>query len=545
MDDTALLQYLLGKYPFTDLVHMLRSTAGCGMSLRISCLEPWLIEPELDPVLEATAASGCAGPTSAVVDANPSPVSFSDASSLNGSLYSACSEASTHKAPTKIAPKPATVRHSRARSASRKALSKLANSRTLAKHPCPLPARRKATFECPFCAERCITVEISRKNDLKRHFTEFHSGNSIWPCAVRGCQMIFDWKSAYVVHLKTAHSGEGPLPQEVMADTCPQVVFACGFNDCKRVFEAVSDLDAGQKAHDYFAHVADHFEDGLTHKNWSYSTRFRNLMRQELVEDAWKRRKKTAQQSPSWQPLSSFTLRKMLECRHIPDIPSFVQWAIVLSSMPYCNPRTPQPKLPPQFMISLKELCPFAQYDHRPDRPLMSFMSSPQDGLIAEPPTPVTPHAPAVPQPVLENQHPATHFSPREDGLPAMDPWMGTIPATIPDLMPINPVGTPRTITEVAHPVYADDNAMMLEGQSFDLWPDITFDPTFDHHFGLSNIPVQDSGPSCKAEEAPRASLPPSPLPGGHSLSTTSTGSHKEPKLSDISMRRFASFNVH
>ena len=540
MDDRALLQYLLGKYPLTDLFEMLRTTAGCGKNA--CCVSPHhqlTFSPEIDPSLDVPKIVASFSPTYGMADGNPSPISFSDASSLNGSLYSACSEASAHKAPNTSAP---TVRHTRARSAGRKALSKLSNSRSQTKPAHPAPAKKKATFECPFCAERCIIVEIGRKNDLKRHFVDFHSNEAIWPCAIRGCQMIFDWKSAYVAHLKTAHSGQGPPQQDVMIPTCPQVVFGCGFNNCKRVFEAVSDVDASQKLHDYFAHVAEHFEDGLTHQDWSFSTRFRNLMRQELVEDAWKQRKKTPQQSTSWQPLSSFTLRKMLECRHISDISLFVQWATTLSSMGYSNPRTPQPKLPSQFMIPVKQSCLLAQIDHRADRSILSLMSPPQNIVLEDPSTPVPQYGGIMtpPSPRMNQEH--FPFSANADGLPAIGPWMNAVPPAFSNSASIDPLVSSVSMAGICPTSYAEDTSMTTQVASYDLWPDITFDPTFDSQFDLPSA-IHNDGEACKVELFD-ASRPPSPMSLSYSASTVSKGSSKDNKASELPALKFQ-FNMH
>lgn len=225
--------------------------------------------------------------------------------------------------------------------------------------------KKQEPFECPFCGERGITVEIKRKNDLKRHFHEFHTNHSVWTCTAANCGLPFEWKSAYTNHLKSCHQGVGPLPDDAMAKTCPQVVFACGFQDCKRIFEAQSDEDADKKAHEYFAHVADHFDgDGLTHRDWSFSARFRNLMRQSPVDEAWKRRVKLSGESPTWEALSSFTLRKMLECRHIPDVQSLVQFA---STLGYAKKGQPI-QIPPGFFIPIRGSCQMASVNHRMDR---------------------------------------------------------------------------------------------------------------------------------------------------------------------------------
>lgn len=307
-------------------------------------------------------------------EANPSPISFSDASSITGSLYSTCSDTSSFHS-LSLAPSPASQHNamanhngaptSSARSIGRKVVRRAAAASkrsNLGGIGGSWGNKKQEPFECPFCGERGITVEIKRKNDLKRHFHEFHTNHSVWTCTAPGCGLPFEWKSAYTNHVKSCHQGVGPLPDDAMAKTCPQVVFACGFQDCKRIFEAQSDEDADKKAHEYFAHVADHFDgDGLTHRDWSYTARFRNLMRQSPVDEAWKRRVKLSSESPTWQALSSFTLRKMLECRHIPDVQQFVQCA---SALGYATKGTPT-TLPPGFFIPIRSNCHLAAVNHR------------------------------------------------------------------------------------------------------------------------------------------------------------------------------------
>lgn len=313
-------------------------------------------------------------------EANPSPISFSDASSITGSLYSTCSDTSSFHS-LSLAPSPAASSAnimpghngnapptSSARSIGRKVVRRAAAASkrsNLGGIGGAWGNKKQDPFECPFCGERGITVEIKRKNDLKRHFHEFHTNHSVWTCTAPGCGLPFEWKSAYTNHLKSCHQGVGPLPDDAMAKTCPQVVFACGFQDCKRIFEAQSDDDADKKAHEYFAHVADHFDgDGLTHRDWSYSARFRNLMRQSPVDEAWKRRVKMSGESPAWEALVSFTPRKMLECRHIPDVQAFVQCA---SALGYAKKGQPT-QLPPGFFIPIRSSCQLASVNHRIDR---------------------------------------------------------------------------------------------------------------------------------------------------------------------------------
>lgn len=218
---------------------------------------------------------------------------------------------------------------------------------------------------------------IARKWDLKRHFMQFHQTDAQWLCPERGCGMAFDWKSAFELHLKQAHRGVHRPPDEAMVKLCPQVVFACGFTNCKQVFEAPSAQDARRTAKEYFNHVVKHFDDNLTHRNWSYSTRFRNLLRQRAVAGCWKNLKKEGGQylNPEcqWQPHTSSVLRKLLETRHLPDVTLLVQWAAHLGSKPFSQPWSDVPKLPAKLRLPLEETCNLALEHHhglgaRPDR---------------------------------------------------------------------------------------------------------------------------------------------------------------------------------
>ncbi|KAL2018509.1 hypothetical protein VTK56DRAFT_794 [Thermocarpiscus australiensis] len=222
---------------------------------------------------------------------------------------------------------------------------------------------KKPCFDCPFCSEVNITSSIARKADLKRHFKQFHQTDAQWLCPERHCGMAFDWKSAFGWHLKQTHGNAYHSPEEVMVRLCPQVVFACGFTNCRLVFEASTAQDAEGKAQDYFSHVIKHFDDNLTLRNWSYSTRFRNLMRQGRVADHWKNGK-GGTQDLHWQPHTSSVLRKMLETRQLPDIPLIVQWAVILGSEPYCQPCSPIPQLPAGLRLPITENCHMGRHNH-------------------------------------------------------------------------------------------------------------------------------------------------------------------------------------
>jgi len=227
----------------------------------------------------------------------------------------------------------------------------------------PILSPRKPSFECPFCWELKIPTSISRKADLKRHFKQFHQNNVQWVCQERGCSRAFDWKSAFEAHLKE-HHGNSQHPSDThQVKLCPQVVFACGFSNCRLVFEASCDDEAEKKATEYFNHVANHFDDNLTHRNWSFSVRIRNLMRQTAVEPHWKDRKKGTQ-DPQWQPHTSSVVRKILETRHFTDIPLLVQWVVNLGSFAFSQPHSPLPKLPAELRLPIKETCTLVTEGH-------------------------------------------------------------------------------------------------------------------------------------------------------------------------------------
>ncbi|KAK3368875.1 hypothetical protein B0T24DRAFT_492822, partial [Lasiosphaeria ovina] len=227
---------------------------------------------------------------------------------------------------------------------------------------------KKPLFECPFCLELNMNSSTLRKADLKRHFKSFHHTDAQWLCPVRSCGMSFDWQKALDHHLKDVHGDTQHSSEEAKVKLCPQVVFGCGFINCKLVLEASSEDDADKKATEYFNHVINHFEDNLSNREWSHSARIRNLMRQKAVEGHWKDRKKrvAGPQDLEWQSHTSTVLRKLLETRHFSDVDSLITWAVRLGSKPYCEPKGPLAKLPLDLRLPLKEHCTSTSSSHRP-----------------------------------------------------------------------------------------------------------------------------------------------------------------------------------
>lgn len=227
-----------------------------------------------------------------------------------------------------------------------------------------LSSKRLIILECPFCAEYGISCRASRRSDLMRHFQFFHHTNKQWTCTLTHCGMKFDWRSAYEGHVKEVHKGAEPV-HDNWVEICPQVVFACGFKNCKRGYETKSDVDADEKADEYFAHVVKHVEAGGS--NWSYTVRLRHLMRQAQVGEEWKRRTRHLDLQLEWQVQTSATLRKMLETRHIPDISLLVDWALHLGSPLARGPgkRAGEWSDPPAgLVVPQRRTCPMAARGH-------------------------------------------------------------------------------------------------------------------------------------------------------------------------------------
>ncbi|KAK4191933.1 hypothetical protein QBC35DRAFT_362611, partial [Podospora australis] len=185
----------------------------------------------------------------------------------------------------------------------------------------PVPTTSNQQFGCPFCAEVLDEPPmISRKPDLKRHFGNFHHNNAQWICpgtSDHDCGMSFDWKQAFEHHLKKSHGVVQYQIDHAMVKLQPQLVFACGFTQCRQVFEASSPAHAEEVVQEYFKHVITHFQFHITYHDWSYTTRFRNLMRQRAIDGFWDQRNKGAGK-PEWQPHTSSVLRKMLETSQLP-----------------------------------------------------------------------------------------------------------------------------------------------------------------------------------------------------------------------------------
>ncbi|KAK1704879.1 hypothetical protein BDP67DRAFT_209506 [Colletotrichum lupini] len=230
-------------------------------------------------------------------------------------------------------------------------------------------SKQKGAFMCGFCKEEDITKTCTRKNDLKRHIEDFHNVNAQWFCRHRGCQMVFDWQGAYKTHLKQAHGGSRMSLDEAKVNLCPQVVFACGFDNCLQVFEAQGDSDASATFKEYVSHVVKHFDEGSNSGDWSYSARIRNLLRQGQVQSAWNESmwNEASRTSLQWNPQTSGILRKRLECRHVGDVKLLVQYAMMLGSDP-----SSIGKFREDFVTPVADTCTLHMPGHKSRQPTIA-----------------------------------------------------------------------------------------------------------------------------------------------------------------------------
>ncbi|OIW22494.1 hypothetical protein CONLIGDRAFT_218344 [Coniochaeta ligniaria NRRL 30616] len=218
----------------------------------------------------------------------------------------------------------------------------------------------RTKLQCPFCTEYGIGQWIGRKPDLKRHFNKIHASNAQWTCKLGGgCNLTFDFHTAYDAHVKKEHGGVKDPGAKV--NICQQVVWACGFETCREVFEAKTDDHGPKVMNNYFEHVLGHVVSTVCGR-WSYTRRMRNLLHQELVRHAWKDCDKgPLDDDLVWQPQSSSILRKMLETRHINDAMLLCKYAVLLGS------GHTAPALPPiQFSPPVLNTCKIVSPSHDP-----------------------------------------------------------------------------------------------------------------------------------------------------------------------------------
>lgn len=217
-------------------------------------------------------------------------------------------------------------------------------------------------YQCPMCFLDRNLVEFGRKSDFKKHLNNFHGTDVVWICRSKGCYLSFATERAYSTHAKETHRMEALPSSAARTELCPQLAFACGFNNCKdRIFEATTKDDAASSRDKYFEHIAKHFEDDYDVNEWEYRVQIHNLMRQNRVKSIWKSCiwPKEKRQQLSWRPRSSGDLKRMLECRHLgEDISQLVRLAYILGTAPFTSSRTPPPsEIDMHFQLPYRSQC--------------------------------------------------------------------------------------------------------------------------------------------------------------------------------------------
>ncbi|KEY69904.1 hypothetical protein S7711_09005 [Stachybotrys chartarum IBT 7711] len=230
-------------------------------------------------------------------------------------------------------------------------------------HPSPRPVvPMNKKYQCPMCFLDKNPVGFGRKSDFKKHLHNFHGADVVWICRTKGCCLSYTTERAYSTHAKEAHRMEALPNSAARTELCPQVVFSCGFSQCKdRIFEAQNNDDASNSRDKYFEHIAKHFEDGYDVNNWDYSVLVHNLMRQQRVKPVWKtciwpKEKRT---QLTWKARSSGDLRRMLECRHLgEEISTLVRLAFILGNAPFTTSSTPPPsEIDLHFQLPFRSQC--------------------------------------------------------------------------------------------------------------------------------------------------------------------------------------------
>ena len=275
--------------------------------------------------------------------------------------------------------------------------------------PLVVPAGKK--YQCPMCFLDNNPVGFGRKSDFKKHLHNFHGADVVWICPTKSCQLSYATERGYGTHAKETHRAEAHSHGAARTELCPQLVFSCGFPDCKdRVFEAPTYDDASASRDKYFEHIAKHFEDDFDVNRWQYATLIQNLLRQQKVKATFKTCiwPKEARQQLRWQPRSSGNLKRLLECRHLgSDIPALVRLAYILGQSPFSLSKTPPGGMDLHFPHPIRTSC---QLD-TPDHP------SGLEIKAEDFPTPTdTKRRPSVPQVVLNS---ITSFKSKRDTRPS------------------------------------------------------------------------------------------------------------------------------
>ncbi len=131
-----------------------------------------------------------------------------------------------------------------------------------------------------------------RKNDLKRHFGDFHQIVTEYRCPVPDCLFTSESKKQFSKHIKVDGLHRQLVTNHEIGDHkhigCEPVIFACGFAGCSLVLETPPGADNESTFTEYVEHLMKHYDEEEL-PPWSYSTRMQNLLRQSRFQALWQK----------------------------------------------------------------------------------------------------------------------------------------------------------------------------------------------------------------------------------------------------------------
>ncbi|KAL7922782.1 hypothetical protein ACQKWADRAFT_69040 [Trichoderma austrokoningii] len=196
---------------------------------------------------------------------------------------------------------------------------------------------KKKEYTCGFCNEYGIYKRLARPSDLKRHLESTHHTNNLWVCPRANCRRVFQWLGAFKEHARYHHKARIRICDAEVITLCPQTVFACGYEGCNRVYEALSGLEASPARDKFIAHVVNHLQNPVERPgaSWTFTFRMRNLLSQSRLSDAWPPPSLSYEQNLglNWDARSGSVLQKLLETRHLGDPSSLIRNTIALGSV--------------------------------------------------------------------------------------------------------------------------------------------------------------------------------------------------------------------
>ncbi|KAL7916454.1 hypothetical protein GGI35DRAFT_485631 [Trichoderma velutinum] len=217
---------------------------------------------------------------------------------------------------------------------------------------------RQKEFTCGFCAEQEIVVKSTRAHDLRRHMNDTHHSDTLWICPHNDCRKSFEWLGLYKNHMTVFHpKSRLRIRESRSVELCPQTVFACGFDDCEKVFEARSALEAPQTKKRYIDHILNHFRHVESPKCWTFSTRIRNLLRQTDLVGVWPPTELSEEETASlyWDPQTAGVIQKQLETRHLGDRDLLARNVLALGSNPSCEVQLAQTTITLPILMGCSE----------------------------------------------------------------------------------------------------------------------------------------------------------------------------------------------